>query len=394
MAPAVSHHPSVEERTGRVGWRGEDTTVAEVLAQIEKLRMPPGAGHGDGGATDHPHPRGVALNLIVVAPDGPAAAQAARMSESVSAHHPFRVIVLCPEPDRKVLTAEVEAQSATLVEGVVVQHERISLWLPADQSAHLLTLAEPLLIEDLATYLWWIGEPPLTDSNFCESLRGFQALVVDSAAFQRPSALFDLSRWVDEIGDEVGIADFQWVRHRHWRELLAQIFNPPSRRALLAGISRIEVDYRMSTHRGPVPLLTGWLESRLGWTIAEAFEDPNGAIEIQFSPPPGGPTSVSPVVVVLRPVPTDALAGRDIVALRLHARAGDQVLKLVAWRDREQLDRIHVEINDGNHEVHQLRLVDLAERGELLLGCLVTKGHDPIYRQSLACATRVLQAVS
>src|SRR5579859_7407699 len=199
--------PSLEERTQRHVWRGEDTTMAEVLAQVEKLRLPRDTGHADSDPTDHPHPRGVALNLIVIAPDASAAEQASRMSASVSAHHPFRVIVLCPEPERRSLAAEVEAQSAPLVEGVVVQHERICLWMPQDEGAHLLAISEPLLIQDLPTYLWWIGEPPLTDRTFTDSLRGLQALVIDSAAFQRPSSLFELSRLVDELGDEVGIAD-------------------------------------------------------------------------------------------------------------------------------------------------------------------------------------------
>ncbi|HEV2952818.1 MAG TPA: glucose-6-phosphate dehydrogenase assembly protein OpcA [Candidatus Dormibacteraeota bacterium] len=379
----------VSPRTERQSWTSHNTSIPEVLEQLGRLQVQ--TRPDKEGMPEQPHPRGMVLNLIVVAPSPQASRRAVALMDSLAGHHPFRGVVLSQgsDPGYPGIGAEVDVHTSALLDAVGVLYERVSLWGIGGDSEHLLNMADALLIDDLPTYVWWVGDPPLHEPWFRKAIANYHSLVVDSADFIHPGpGTTALSSLLDELGDGLGVSDMQWIRHRHWRELLAQVFNPPDRRGLLEGIDKVEIAYRRFSDSGPVPLLTGWLQSRLGWALEQASTDPNGAIEVQYTSAAG-----RPITLILRPVQTESLPERDLVALRVSTEIPDQKLKLSAWRAREELGRIHVQTVTAGGKVDQLRLVDLAERGELLLGCLMSRGRDPIYRQALKCAAELLVAV-
>ena len=69
---------------------------------------------------------------------------------------------------------------------------------------------------------------------------------------------------VCELAERAYVVDLAWLRSTPWRERIAATFDPPSWRAMLRQISRVEVRHRPDSAVSGV-LLLGWFASRLGW---------------------------------------------------------------------------------------------------------------------------------
>ena len=60
------------------------------------------------------------------------------------------------------------------------------------------------------------------------------------------------------------INDLNWLRLKSWRESLAMIFDPPTRRTLLDHISQVDVDIE-GDHIIQALFLISWISAKLGW---------------------------------------------------------------------------------------------------------------------------------
>ena len=72
------------------------------------------------------------------------------------------------------------------------------------------------------------------------------------------------------MSEEKSINDLNWLRLKSWRESLAMIFDPPSRRTLLDHISQVDVDIE-GDHIIQALFLISWISSKLGWVFLESF---------------------------------------------------------------------------------------------------------------------------
>jgi glucose-6-phosphate dehydrogenase assembly protein OpcA len=232
---------------------------------------------------------------------------------SISAHKPRRLITLAPTLDEgqplETLVAAYcplpdEGASGTACGDVVVlRGGRGAL----QQSMELI---QPLITADLPCWVWWnssLDEAPELLEDLAPPPR---RLVVDSS-LGHPRRCIDLLVRRIEAGQAVN--DLNWLRLRTWRESLAMVFDPPSRRNALDHVVQLDIDVE-GDHPLKGLLLAAWIADRLGWHLVDsyaidgdslgdgigaAFERTDGAsVQFRLMPVPVGSPKIHPGALV------------------------------------------------------------------------------------------------
>jgi glucose-6-phosphate dehydrogenase assembly protein OpcA len=169
--------------------------------------------------------------------------------------------------------------------------EEVILKAQGNFVVELPSAALPLLVPDLATFVWWRDVLKVSDKVFDTLLQATDRLVIDSAEFVDPASelietnqLFNQENYI-----QVGISDLNWARLTAWRGLLADFYDVPAYQPLLDGVDHVRIDY-VAPERGPVSvapqalLIAGWLSSRLGWTLSDEqpVKERNGKLSFRF----------------------------------------------------------------------------------------------------------------
>ena len=68
------------------------------------------------------------------------------------------------------------------------------------------------------------------------------------------------------------INDLNWVRLKNWRESLAMIFDPPSRRPILDHITDIDIDIA-GDHIIQALFFISWISDKLDWSFLKVERD-------------------------------------------------------------------------------------------------------------------------
>ena len=233
---------------------------------------------------------------------------------AISAHMPRRLITLAPTLDGGRALETLVAAYCPLPEErgggpacgdvVVLRGGRGSLHQG-------LPLVQPLIPTDLPCWVWWnssLDEAPELLEALAPPPR---RLVVDSSLGQ-PRRCIDLLVQRIEAGQAVN--DLNWLRLRTWRESLAMVFDPPSRRNALEHVVQLDIDVE-GDHPLKGLLLAAWIADRLGWHLVDAYRVENGeGIGAEFQRTDG-----TPVQFRLMPVPVGSpkLHPGALVGLRL-----------------------------------------------------------------------------
>lgn len=387
MAPSLTS--SERLRGGHAQWSGEDVSLDDVLNQLNQLR---GAVASRGiGDYELPRPRNSVMNLVAIAADQQQADRAAVVAEELGGKHPSRTIVVEPQGGKgERIDCTIRSHAHELLGGAPVQYEEIRLRVWGTR-ARLRSLVEPLLAPDVRTHLWYLATPPWEAEAFLEVLPQVDTLVVDSGSFERAyDSFLAYSRIAESMRDPQGTGDFQWVRLKPWRELLAQCFAPPDRRPLLDAVRSVALDYTGEGrgNRGAAALLAGWLICRLDWELDQAQGGQDRAI---YRTPAG-----EQVEITMRAVPIGASGEGRIAALRLQSNGGDEALRLEIKRDPKSLERADLDLGIGDSEPIEQEVglgLATASDAELLSELLVSGRRDPIYVSSLRCAAELLRAL-
>ena len=202
---------SVSAQPG-LDWHGEDVTIADGLAALERVRHTIAC--AEAGDQEHPHPRNCVMTLVSVAPNSVEETRAILASTAIATHHPSLSIVVRDEPhvragriDASVMAHPVDQSNTPLPCELVV------LRVQGAAGSHLAGLVDPLLVSGVPTYLWWLGTPAFGKNELTDALRIADALVIDSARFDRPYQSFlALSDLALHSHRRLGLADFQWQR--------------------------------------------------------------------------------------------------------------------------------------------------------------------------------------
>ena len=147
-----------------------------------------------------------------------------------------------------------------------------------------LPLIQTLAGDDLPCWVWWnssLDEPHDMLSSLALPSR---RLVVDTSLGKPRRCLTVL---VDRIQTGQAVNDLNWLRLRSWRESLAMVFDPPSRREALAHVAQLDIDVEGDN---PVKglLLAAWLADRLGWHLVASRDQEEGGIAAEFQRNDGG----------------------------------------------------------------------------------------------------------
>jgi glucose-6-phosphate dehydrogenase assembly protein OpcA len=238
-------------------------------------------GDGKSGVT-----RVCVANLVVYATAAEARAELDVLLEEVAAQTPTRVILLLADRGgASRLDASVSTRCRPALKGRrQLCGEQITIEAGGAMIESVASAVEPLLVPDMAAFLWWKDIPNHEDKLFSRLVEMVDRVVIDSAAFDRPCE--DLRRVASLIasrGEEMLLSDLNWGRLTSWRSLVASFWDVPEYRGHLDALDRVEIEYEPSEAApedvaAQALLAAGWLASRLGWQPSrEVVEDENGS---------------------------------------------------------------------------------------------------------------------
>jgi glucose-6-phosphate dehydrogenase assembly protein OpcA len=372
-------------------WTGEDVDLGRVRSELSRLHTE----LGEVGAPDpdHPHPRNSVLNLVIAVSDEEREEEVRQVVQAVAAGHPLRAIVLHRLPaDGEGLDAEISTEAHHLVRGRSVQLESVTLRVRGPAAEHTASLVEPLLVSDVPTYLWWTGTPPLADQGLHDALAASDALIVDSAQFaDAVQSFLDLAALAERLGGRLGFVDLEWVRQKPWREALAQFFTPASRREMLAGLERVEIESIGQGAGGRIggTLLAGWLMSALDWRLTGETRSSGAAAEALLRSQSGGV-----VQLTVRAVEQAGLAPGALRAVRFEGHSDGQEFATLIEVRPDRSDHAHVRIDMGGVETLKNRLaLPQPTEPDLLLHALSSARRDRVFLRSLDAAAKLVDAL-
>ena len=192
------------------------------------------------------------------------------VESAISSHMPRRLITLAPTIDAaKPLETLVAAYCPLPEEGgsgaacgdVVVLRGSLGA---LQQS---MGLVQPLVREDLPCWVWW-------NSSLDEPTEMFEALAPPSRRLVLDTSLGEPARCLDVLVSRIqtgqAVNDLNWLRLRAWRESLAMVFDPPSRRDALQHVVQLDIDVE-GDHPVKGLLLAAWIADRLGWHLESSY---------------------------------------------------------------------------------------------------------------------------
>ena len=189
---------------------------------------------------------------------------------AISVHMPRRLITLAPTLDgAKPLETLVAAYCPLPEEGAGGDACGDVVVLRGGTGAlrENLDLVQPLISPELPCWVWWNSSLDEAPEVMAALASGNRRLVVDSSLGD-PRRCLDLL--VARVGAGQPINDLNWMRLRSWRESLAMVFDPPSRRDALNHVVQLDLDVEGDN---PVKglLLAAWLADRLGWHLTATY---------------------------------------------------------------------------------------------------------------------------
>lgn len=293
------------------------------------------------------------------------------MIGAVAVQYPCRALAISDDPTLppETVTSEVTAYCPLVAGGqpATVCCEYVVLKATGTALSELYATILPLLIPDLATYLWWQG-PMDPEHRLFSNLRVLaERVIVDSGS---EGAAADLQTLQQLLGEGT-LGDLNWWRLLPWRELTAKAFDNAARLTTLGEISQVELEF-VPPNQAAVLLYLGWLTSSLGWTFQEA-----GVDRAMFNGPQG------PIEVIWYPTGTKGEPG-SLTTVRLILSENRYVL----IRSGVIADCVQLQLEEeGQCTFEQVRIVDASRLDELLAQELQTASEtDPYYRSALTVA--------
>ncbi len=140
-----------------------------------------------------------------------------------------------------------------------------------------LKIIDQLFIEELPSWLWWNGSLDESPEIFEYFINNGPRLIIDTAFGSPKRCLKVLDRLKRA---KIAINDLNWDRLKSWRESLAMIFDPPSRRPILDHITDIDVDIA-GEHIMQALFLISWISDKLEWKFVRV-EKNEDFIKIEF----------------------------------------------------------------------------------------------------------------
>jgi glucose-6-phosphate dehydrogenase assembly protein OpcA len=191
------------------------------------------------------------------------------------------------------------------------------------------------------------------------------------------------------IESETYLADLNWHRLPLWQELTAAAYDPPERRASLAEIDRVTIDYEKGNAAQALMFL-GWLASRLGWEPV-SYKETGGDYDLKHLHFKGA--SDRPIEVELAAIPVadpGEIIG-DLIGLRLTSTNPNANCATILCSETTGCMRME---SGGSAQFSRTEQVTPLpdQKAEFLMGQQLQRwGRDVLYEESLAVAAQALK---
>lgn len=336
------------------------------------------------------------LNLVVYNEE---ATESQTISEAIgelTLQNPCRAIVVTAEPQSESskieawISAHCQRPSPT---NTVVCCEQISLQASGQAVRQLAPTAVSFFISDLPVFLWW-RNGGLFESEFLRGISGVcDRLILDSKRFASPQADFPkLQNYIEAHRRQMAVSDVAWHRLMQWRELAAQFFDAPVFRSHLANLERVLIEFHQrADDRSSVPpqayLLAGWMASRLRWNLTRA-QSRNGGLDFQFVPGEGS----RPIVIEIRPTEVLRELAGHLVSFEMTTSAPWSTTFRIHKGESPTLAQTEIAFANMPpfRRVVPLRIYN---EFELIARQLEIFGHDTVFEDSVAMASRLVSAL-
>ena len=362
-------------------WHGEDVDAFTVERVLNRLIQE--MNRRDGGEP-YPPARTSVLNLIVRTTDPENEAQAVRALGEVAGLHPSRTLVVATDPSAEPGLDASAVARCRMRPGIPVRvcFEEVRLTARGGMTGQVASVVAPLLVPDLPVFLWWLRGQPEAEE---ELLPLCDRLIVDSSPLE-PAGLVSLERLIATLEDRVVVGDLAWSALRPWRELLAQLFDPPEARNYQRRLTTVRLHYVGGGPTAQPFLLLGWLAASLGWTLeASSGQSIGGVHSLEFQGPAG------PVAAYLNPVPLTGnwLGPGEMLAATLAAGRGVQQATFSVEREDGQLcAEVRAVLPGRPISAHTLSLAR-PSLATMLSEELEQMARAGLYHESLICAARL-----
>jgi glucose-6-phosphate dehydrogenase assembly protein OpcA len=333
---------------------------------------------------ENPVARASVLSLVACVVDPSSTARMLDAIHNLSRQHPSRTIILLPDgssSDEDVRIWHATGCSNGDERERVVCGEQIVIAARGRAIDYLPSLTDQLMLADLPSFLWWVGDLSPSDDALLDRLTELaDRLVVDSSDFSSLTmSTSRLDRLARRRHQPCAPSDLNWARLTAWRELVAQFFDSPALRPHLYHLDGVAVDYGTADGAGlaQTMLLIGWLASQLHWTLNTAFPiQQSGPTVGSLRRPDGGSVSVS-----ARPTTSGQVAG----LLRLTLTAGDTG-RFIVSREADGVHALTEADVSGAPVLRRIAHCETADLSSLLGDELAFFQRDHVYESALHLA--------
>lgn len=345
-------------------------------------------------------------NLLIYVPTESLLKEVDGLVPELTAVHPSRVVVMLGEKDATDQDIEMYVESHCETDKRTGRKrlccEQVTLKAQGQFVSELPSVALPLLVSDLSTFLWWRDALEVSESVFKNLIGSADRLVIDSAEFEDPHReLLQVHKLFQKQNQRLGTSDLNWARLTFWRGLLADFYDVPAYREALDEVEQVQIDY-VAPAKAPhtvapqAMLFMGWLASRLGWTFVRANEETNGVIELEFSRSASGDsvTKADPRLIKLKliRVETGTRKPGRLVQVQLQSTSAHAA----SFRVARSADNVHLytEARLGT-AVHPGRVLPVRNRSaaHLLAREMEILCNDQIYQEAVAVAAEVISTL-
>lgn len=373
---------------------GTDQPVQDPTAPVASEGDGP-VSRGHGIHTGQLMTRSSTVNVVAVARSPREVERLERAIVDLPDFQPARVILLIldeshPEGnDAFTVRASVLEQPATK-QRPTIRFEMITVEVNPSMAEDFASVASPLLVSELADYLWWPGDGIFPSTIFQNLAEIMDDVIVDTASLSRMRESLPAIRALTTSRSRCPrVSDFVWQRLTIWRQLVAQFFDSPTTRPALNTITDVEIVYAPANDHGTsgfsaALLLAGWLVGSLGWEPTGPIERTRTGYRLPLSTRPGN-TSVVNAVIRFRPH-YDSNFADGLGAITLRTGGPDAATFSV-----ERTSAFDLTTSSNSRELSHVSRVVLSpipSDAELLGVALDEGGWDKVYDLALDHASR------
>lgn len=312
------------------------------------------------------------------------------VSEAIAIQNPCRIITLCPSlgADEGV-SAQVSAYCPLQKSSgtSLICCEYITLRGAKPALNRVASMVSSLMIPGLPRFVWWKATPNPEHELFKQLIEACNCLILDSSYFSDPESEF--LKIEELIEAETSVADLNWHRLSAWQELTAAAFDPPERRAALAEVDRVSIDYEKGNPAQALMFL-GWLASRLGWEPI-TLKDVGGDYDLKQIHLKG--ENGRDIEAELAAIPT-ADSGEiigDLIGLRLTSTNSNADCCTILCSETTGCMRMEAGGGAQSCRTEQVIATNDQKAEFLLTQQLQRWGRDALYEESLAVVLKILK---